>query len=105
MNIWILLLLVMGASLLVQATLQRRFDKYSRVPSTGGLSGADVARRMLQAHGITDVQVVSIPGRLTDHYNPQDKTLNLSEGVYAKRNVAALAVAASLILQSYLDRK
>jgi len=94
MNIWIILILVMVCSLIIQRTLQSRFDKYSRVSSPRGLTGADVARMMLLQNGITDVEVVSIPGKLTDHYNPQDKTLNLSQSVYAESNIAACAVAA-----------
>lgn len=94
MNIWVIMILVMVLSWIIQRTLQSRFDKYSKVSSPRGLSGADVARMMLLQNGITDVEVVSIPGKLTDHYNPQDKTLNLSQAVYAQCNVAACAVAA-----------
>lgn len=94
MNIWALIILVMILSWIIQRTLQSRFDKYSKVPSPRALTGADVARLMLQQNGITDVEVVSIPGKLTDHYNPQDKTLNLSQAVYSQRNIAACAVAA-----------
>lgn len=84
---------VMVASFIVQNTLNRRFDKYSRIP-TSGMTGAEVARRMLAANGITDVEVTCIPGRLTDHYNPQTRTVNLSEAVYHQANIAAAAVAA-----------
>ena len=90
--IWILIIAVMILSMLVQARLKSRFEKYSEVPT--GLSGAEVAQRMLQAHGIHDVNIVSIEGTLTDHYNPQTKTVNLSQDVYYGRNVAAAAVAA-----------
>lgn len=83
---------VMVLSLIVQNMLQSRFKKYSGVPM--GLSGAEVASRMLAAHGIRDVQIVSIPGKLTDHYDPTTKTVNLSEDVYYGRSVAAAAVAA-----------
>ena len=83
---------VMVGSMLIQGMLQRRFEKYSEVPL--GLTGAEVASRMLQAHGIRDVKIVSIPGKLTDHSDPTTKTVNLSEGVYYGRSVAAAAVAA-----------
>ena len=90
--IWILIIAVMILSMVIQARLKSRFEKYSEVPT--GLSGAEVAQRMLQAHGIHDVNIVSIEGTLTDHYNPQTKTVNLSHDVYYGRNVAAAAVAA-----------
>ena len=90
--IWILMIAVMFASMLIQSRLKSRFEKYSEVPTS--LSGAEVAQRMLQAHGIHDVNIVSIEGTLTDHYNPQTKTVNLSHDVYYGRNVAAAAVAA-----------
>lgn len=90
--IWILMIVVMVLSMLVQARLQRRFEKYSEIPA--GLSGAEVASRMLAAHGIRDVKIVSIPGKLTDHYDPTTKTVNLSENVYYGKSVAAAAVAA-----------
>ena len=90
--IWILMIAVMVGSMLIQGMLQRRFEKYSEVPTS--LTGAEVASRMLQAHGIRDVKIVSIPGKLTDHYDPTTKTVNLSEGVYYGRSVAAAAVAA-----------
>ena len=92
MNIWIILLAVMVASAVIQQTLQWKFRKYSEV--TIPLTGAEVAARMLREHGITDVKVMSIPGELTDHYDPTNKTLNLSEAVYSQRNIAAAAVAA-----------
>ena len=90
--IWILLIVVMILSSLVQTMLQRRFDKYSQVPVA--ITGAEVASRMLAAHGIRDVKIVSINGKLTDHYDPTTKTVNLSEGVYYGRSVASAAVAA-----------
>ena len=90
--IWILMLVVMVLSLLVQNRLTSRFEKYSEVPTT--LSGAEVAQRMLQAHGIHDVKIVSVEGTLTDHYNPQTRTVNLSRDVYYGHSVAAAAVAA-----------
>jgi len=90
--IWIVLLLVMVLSMVIQNRLKSRFEKYSEVPLS--FTGAEVAQRMLQAHGIHDVNIVSIEGTLTDHYNPQTKTVNLSHDVYYGRSVAAAAVAA-----------
>ncbi len=90
--IWILMIAVMVASMLIQRRLQSRFTKYSDVPVS--LTGAEVARRMLEAHGIHNVQIVSIEGTLSDHYNPQTRTVNLSKDVYYGRSVAAAAVAA-----------
>ena len=84
----------MVLSLIVQQMLQSRFNKYSQVPTTNGMTGAEVAKKMLNDHGIYDVQVVPTKGMLTDHFNPQTKTVALSEGVYASRSVAAAAVAA-----------
>ena len=84
----------MVLSLLVQSMLQSRFNKYSKVPTANGMTGAEVAEKMLRDNGIYDVKVVSTRGTLTDHYNPQTKTVNLSEGVYGSRSVAAAAVAA-----------
>lgn len=94
MSIWIILIAVMVLSFIIQRVLQSKFDKYSEVPAPGGLSGAEVARMMLERNGIHDVEVVSIDGRLTDHYNPSDSTINLSREVYMGRSVAACAVAA-----------
>ena len=94
MNIWVIMLLVMVLSLIVQQMLQSRFNKYSQVPTTNGMTGAEVAKKMLNDHGIYDVQVIPTKGMLTDHFNPQTKTVALSEGVYASRSVAAAAVAA-----------
>ncbi len=92
MSIWIIILLVMVASAIVQATLESKFNKYSKVPLN--LTGAQVAEKMLRDNGITDVQVTHIRGHLTDHYNPATKTINLSDGVFASNSVAAAAVAA-----------
>lgn len=91
-TIWIITILVMVLSLVIQAMLKSRFAKYSEVPIA--LTGAEVASRMLQAHGIRDVNIVSIPGKLSDHYDPTTRTVNLSEDVYYGRSVAAAAVAA-----------
>ncbi len=85
---------VMVLSYIISATLQNKFDKYSRVPSPHGLTGADVARLMLQQNGISNVTVQSVKGKLTDHFNPQDMTINLSESVYGSASIAACAVAA-----------
>ena len=93
-TIWLLMIVVMILSAVVQAMLKSRFTKYSRIPTTTGLTGAEVARKMLRDNGITDVQVTCVRGQLTDHYNPQTKTVNLSESVYDQRSVAAAAVAA-----------
>jgi Zn-dependent membrane protease YugP len=91
---WILIIGIMLASWLVSNRLQSKFDKYSKVHLQNGMSGAEIAEKMLADHGIRDVRVISTPGRLTDHYNPADKTVNLSEAVYNQRNAAAAAVAA-----------
>lgn len=100
--IWMTLILVMVLSYIAQAMLNRRFKKYSKVGIN--ISGAEMARRMLAENGIHDVQVTCIPGTLTDHYNPQTKTVNLSEAVYSTRSIAAAAVAAhecGHVLQHY----
>lgn len=81
-------------SWLVSNRLQSKFEYYSKVHLRNGMSGAEIAQKMLEDHGIHDVKVISTPGRLTDHYNPMDKTVNLSEAVYNQRNAAAAAVAA-----------
>ena len=81
-------------SWLVSNQLKKKFEFYSKVQLRNGMSGAEIAQRMLEDHGIYDVKVISTPGRLTDHYNPADKTVNLSEAVYNQRNAAAAAVAA-----------
>lgn len=81
-------------SWLVSSRLKSKFEHYSKVSLRNGMSGAEIAEKMLHDHGIFDVKVISTPGRLTDHYNPMDKTVNLSEAVYNQRNAAAAAVAA-----------
>ena len=91
---WIIMIITMVASMLIQQTLTSKFNKYSKVPTSNGMSGAEVAQKMLYDNGIYDVKVVPTRGMLTDHYNPVTKTVNLSEGVYASRSVAAAAVAA-----------
>jgi Zn-dependent membrane protease YugP len=85
---------IMLFSWLVSRRLKNKFEKYSKLQLQNGMSGAEIAEKMLADHGITDVTVISTPGRLTDHYNPADKTVNLSEAVYNQRNAAAAAVAA-----------
>jgi hypothetical protein len=81
-------------SMYVSNQLKSKFKKYSKIQLKNGLSGKEIAEKMLSDNGITDVQVVSTKGQLTDHYNPVNKTVNLSEAVYAQRNAAAAAVAA-----------
>jgi len=92
--IWILFIAIAVAGWVVQATLQSRFKKYSKIPLRNGMTGREVAEKMLHDNGIFDVQVISVRGRLTDHYNPLNKTINLSEPVYGSYSVAAAAVAA-----------
>jgi uncharacterized protein len=81
-------------SWLVSSKLKRKFEQYSKVELRNGMSGREIAEKMLADHGITDVEVISTAGQLTDHYNPKNKTVNLSESVYNQRNAAAAAVAA-----------
>ena len=88
------MILVMVLSFIIQQMLQSRFRKYSQIPTSNGMSGAEVAKKMLNDNGIYDVKVVATRGMLTDHYNPQTKTIALSEGVFDSRSVAAAAVAA-----------
>jgi Zn-dependent membrane protease YugP len=85
---------IMLASWLVSSKLKSKFESYSKVQLRNGMSGAEIAQKMLNDNGIYDVRVISTPGQLTDHYNPVDKTVNLSESVYNQRNAAAAAVAA-----------
>ena len=92
--IWIIFIGISLLSWIVQANLNRKFKKFSEIPVGGGMTGRDVAERMLQAHGIHDVKTTCIEGRLTDHYNPADNTVNLSREVYSSCSVAAAAVAA-----------
>ena len=88
------MIITMVASLIIQQVLQSKFKKYSKIPVSNGMTGAQVAEKMLRDNGIYDVKVVSTPGMLTDHYNPTNKTVNLSQGVYASHSIAAAAVAA-----------
>jgi len=94
MSYLILAGLLMLVSWLVSNRLKNKFEKYSKLQLQNGMSGAEIAEKMLADHGIRDVRVISTPGQLTDHYNPVDKTVNLSESVYNQRNAAAAAVAA-----------
>lgn len=86
--------LIMLVSWLVSSRLKSKFEQYSELHLQNGMSGKEIAEKMLADHGIYDVQVISVEGQLTDHYNPTDKTVNLSEAVYNQRNAAAAAVAA-----------
>ncbi len=81
-------------SWLVSRKLKSKFEEYSKIQLRNGMSGAEIAEKMLADNGIRDVRVISTPGMLTDHYDPARKTVNLSEGVYNQRNAAAAAVAA-----------
>jgi len=94
MGAYLIGMVIMAVSWLVSQQLKSRFEKYSRTPLANGMSGREVAERMLRDHGISGVRVVSVPGALTDHYNPANRTVNLSEPVYHARNAAAAAVAA-----------
>lgn len=91
---WVLIILVMVGGAIVQMVLQARFKRYSQVRLTSGMTGREVAEKMLHDAGIYDVQVLSTTGKLTDHYNPANKTIKLSEVVYDTNSVAAAAVAA-----------
>lgn len=91
---WILFIGITIVSFLVQANLKSKFDKYSRVRLPNGMTGREVAQKMLYDNGIYDVDVVSTEGSLTDHYNPATKTVNLSRDVYSQCSISAAAVAA-----------
>jgi Zn-dependent membrane protease YugP len=90
---WIIFIGIAVVSYIIQANLQRKFKKYSKI-ALNGMTGRDIAIKMLQENGIYDVQVTHVAGRLTDHYNPATKTVNLSEGVYESNSLMAAAVAA-----------
>jgi uncharacterized protein len=94
MSIWVIFIGFMILSWIVSMVLQSKFKKYSRIPLDNGMSGRDVAERMLHDNGIYDVTIQSVPGQLTDHYNPVDKTINLSPDVYNGRSISSAAVAA-----------
>ena len=91
---WIIFIGVAIVSWLVQWNLQRKFKKYSQILNSSGLTGAEIAMKMLHDNGLYDVQVTHVEGQLTDHYNPTNKTVNLSEGVYNSNSIMAAAVAA-----------
>lgn len=93
-GIMIVSLIFVGISMLVSFRLRSKFKKYSEVPTSAGLTGREVAEKMLHDNGIYDVKVVSVEGHLSDHYNPATKTVNLSPEVYHNNSVAAAAVAA-----------
>lgn len=94
MSIYVIVGIFMLISWVVGARLKSKFKEYSQVPTSSGLSGKEIAEKMLRDHDIRDVLVMSVEGQLTDHYNPLNKTINLSRDVYEGRNVAAAAVAA-----------
>lgn len=94
MNIWIIMILVMLASFAIQQVLESKFNKYSQVPNPSGLTGAQVAEKMLDFYGIHNVQVRRTNGVLTDHFDPRNRTVNLSDAVYSSSSIAAAAVAA-----------
>lgn len=94
MTYYIIIGIVALASWMVSSKLKSKFAHYSRISLRNGMSGAEIATKMLADHGITNVEVISTPGQLTDHYNPANRTVNLSEAVYNERNAAAAAVAA-----------
>ncbi len=91
---YLIMIVIMLASWLVGRQLKSRFEKYSRTPLQSNMSGQEIAEQMLRDHGISNVKVISVEGQLTDHYNPANRTVNLSEPVYHARNAAAAAVAA-----------
>ena len=94
MAYWVIFIGVAILSFVVEANLKSKFKKFSKIALPNGMTGADIARKMLAENGITDVKVVSTQGMLTDHYNPTNKTVNLSEGVYNSTSIMAAAVAA-----------
>ena len=91
---YLIIIVISLASMWVSNTLKRKFKKYSALSLRNGMSGKEIAEKMLVDHGIRDVKVISVRGSLTDHYNPKNKTVNLSKSVYSQRNAAAAAVAA-----------
>ena len=94
MGIWIIFGVFMLLSWIVSSILKSKFTKYSKIPPDNGMSGRDVAEKMLRDNGIYDVSIQSVSGELTDHYNPEKKTINLSQEVYSGRSISAAAVAA-----------
>jgi Zn-dependent membrane protease YugP len=94
MSIWIIFIGFMILSWIVSMTLKSKFSKYSKIPLDNGMSGREVAEKMLHDNGITRVTIGSVEGQLTDHYNPADKTINLSQEVYNGHSISSAAVAA-----------
>ena len=94
MGIWVIMIGIMLLSMVVSMTLKSKFNKYSKIPLDNGMSGREVAEKMLRDNGITDVKIGSVEGQLTDHYNPVDRTINLSREVYEGRSISSAAVAA-----------
>lgn len=94
MSIYLIFAIFMLLSWLVSNQLKKRFEEYSQIPNSAGMSGKEIAEKMLRDNGIYDVQVISVEGQLTDHYNPQKKTVNLSPEVFYGRSIAAAAVSA-----------
>jgi len=92
--IWIIVIAFMVIGGIVSGKLKSKFKQYSKISITSGMNGKEIAERMLLDHNISNVKIVSVPGKLTDHYNPLDRTINLSPDVYQGRHVAAAAVAA-----------
>ena len=92
--IWVIMIGFMIVGGIVSSRLKSKVKKYSQVPTVSGMSGKEIAERMLSDNGINDVKVISVPGKLTDHYNPMDRTVNLSPEVYKGRHVTAAAIAA-----------
>ena len=92
--IWIIMIGFMIIGGIVSSQLKSKVKKYSQITTVSGLSGKEIAEKMLTDNGISDVKVISVPGKLTDHYNPTDKTINLSPDVYQGRHVSAAAIAA-----------
>lgn len=93
-SVFLVSMLFVGISMIVSMILKNKFKKYSKVPLSNGMTGKEIAEKMLKENGIYDVQVISVQGFLTDHYNPAKKTVNLSPEVYTGRSVSAAAVAA-----------
>jgi uncharacterized protein len=94
MSIWVIFIGFMILSWIVSMTLKSKFNKYSKIPLDNGMSGREVAEKMLRDNGIAGVSIGSVEGQLTDHYNPVDKTINLSKEVYNGRSISSAAVAA-----------
>ncbi len=92
--IWIIMIAFMIVGGIVSSRLKTKIKKYSQIPTLSGMSGKEIAEKMLLDNNITDVKIVSVPGKLTDHYNPLDKTVNLSPEVYNGRHISAAAIAA-----------